>query len=484
MYTSTRKKINLSASKCIIKGISDEGGLFIFNKLNDFSFDKSFINYSYQELSYKILKHFLDDFDDKELNKIIGCAYNKTNFKDKIIGFKHVDKMSFLELYHGPTMAFKDMALTILPHLMSTAKKKNSDLKKTLILTATSGDTGGAALAGFSKSEDCKIIVLYPTEGISEFQKAQMHFYESENAKVIAINGNFDDCQNLVKNIFTMNKVYENIELSSANSINIGRLVPQTIYYFYGYLEMVKENRIEFGQKINVVVPTGNFGNILACYIAKKMGLYVNKIVCASNENSVLTDFFNTYRYDRKRKFYLTNSPAMDILISSNLERLLYLICDESTDVVNGLMNDLKEKGEYMLPKKYQNRLDDFLAVSVSNEETKAYIKKCYKENNYLIDPHTAVAYGAYDKLKNHLEGNTLIVSTASGFKFIETIDEIFDTKKEGLDRVVEISKITSNQIPSILFDIYNNEYSSKVWQKEEMEEKLLKLIGEINENC
>ena len=422
---------------------------------------------------------------EQELKQIINNAYNTKNFNEYTVNLKSVDnKVSFLELFHGPTMAFKDMALTILPYLMVESKKKLNNNKKTLILTATSGDTGGACLSGFKDVDDAKIIVLYPTEGVSKFQEAQMHYYTNNNAKAIAIKGNFDDCQNLVKKVFNNTKNLNNIELSSANSINIGRLVPQIIYYFYSYFDLVKKETIKYGEKINFVVPTGNFGNILACYIAKEMGLFVDKIVCASNENKVLTDFFNTLVYNKNRDFLQTNSPSMDILISSNLERLLYLITDCSNELVNKLMNDLKESGKFELPAEYKPKLDCFLAYSVDRSKTVENIQKCYNEYNYLIDPHTAVAYGAYYNLSNQLNGQTIVVSTASPYKFIETVNEIFNVEKEGYDLVKEINKLSNVKYPELLSKIYNNKMNKIVWDKESMEENLVKMIGEIDENC
>lgn len=484
MFTSTRQKLQFNASNCIIKGISDEGGLFIYDKLDKFSFTKSYLNLSYQELSFKILRFFLNDFTDDEINEVINKSYNNKNFKECMVNLKSCDNATFLELFHGPTMAFKDMALTILPNLLRVSKEKQNNKKTTLILTATSGDTGGAALSGFGKAENTKIIVLYPTEGVSDFQEAQMHYYTNENAKVFAVEGNFDDCQNLVKKVFTSDIKLNNLELSSANSINIGRLIPQIIYYFYGYLQMVNKKEIEFAEKINVCVPTGNFGNILACYIAKEMGLYIDKIVCASNENKVLTDFFNTYTYDKNRPFYITNSPAMDILISSNLERLLYIVTNQNEEEVKKMMNDLKETGKFYLKDEYQYKLKDFIATSVNKEDTVKIIKKCYDQYNYLIDPHTAVGYGAYLENIDKLNGKTLIASTASPYKFVETIDEIFKTNKDGFNRIKEINKETNLTIPDILTEIYNNEFNKTVWKKDEMENNLRKLIGELDENC
>ena len=484
MFTSTRKKIQLNASNCIIKGISDEGGLFIYDKLDKFTLDESYLNLSYQDLAFKILRFFLNDFTDKEIIEVIDKSYNKDNFKECMVNLKSCDDATFLELFHGPTMAFKDMALTILPNLLRVSKEKQNNKKTTLILTATSGDTGGAALSGFGKADNTKIIVLYPTQGVSDFQEAQMHYYTNKNAMVFAVEGNFDDCQNLVKKVFTSEMNLKNIELASANSINIGRLIPQIIYYFYGYLQMVNNKEIEFKEKINVCVPTGNFGNILACFIAKEMGLFIDKIVCASNENKVLTDFFNTYTYDKNRPFYVTNSPAMDILISSNLERLLYVVTNNNEEEVTKMMKDLKDNGKFYLKEEYQYKLKDFIASSINKEKTLELIKQCYDEYNYLIDPHTAVGYGAYLENKEKLTGKTLIASTASPYKFVETIDEIFETNKNGIERINEISKKTNIKIPQILEEIYNNNFNKTVWKNDEMENNLRKLIGELDESC
>lgn len=481
MYTSTRRKLNLNASNCVLKGISDDGGLFIVNNFDSFNFSEEFLKMSYKDIATSVLKYFLNDFED--VDHIIDKSYSKKNFSERIVDVKSFGNLSFLELYHGPTLAFKDMALTVLPHLMVEAKKISGFPKKTLILTATSGDTGGAALSGFNDVDDVAIVVLYPTKGVSPFQASQMNYYTGRNAKAISVEGNFDDCQNLVKKVFTSDIKLKNYELSSANSINIGRLIPQIIYYFYCYVDLVNKGEIKFGECINYVVPTGNFGNILACYIAKQMGLYINKIVCASNENNVLTDFFNTYTYDKNREFYLTNSPAMDILISSNLERLLYIITGNNESLVDKLMMDLKENGKFTLPECYHNKLNDFMAYSVTKDETVAAIKDCYEKYNYLIDPHTAVGYEAYVNLNSKLSGKTVVVSTASPFKFVETVNEVFNIDEEGLELIKEIAKKTDLEVPSILEDIYDFEYDKVVWKKDEMEISLRKLIGEIDES-
>ena len=485
MFTSTRKEVQLNEFECIIKGLSDDGGLFICNNFKDFSMDEKYVNYNYNELAFVILKFFFKDFTDNELNEIINSAYNNKNFKEKIVNVKTIDEnLSFLELYHGPTMAFKDMALTILPYLMKYSKKNMNNNKETLILTATSGDTGGACLSGFRNVDKTKIIVLYPTEGVSNFQEKQMHYYTSENAKAIAIKGNFDDCQNLVKKVFNNVKGLKNIELSSANSINIGRLVPQIVYYFYSYFDLVKKEEIKYGEDINFVVPTGNFGNILACYIAKEMGLFVNKIVCASNENSVLTDFFNTLTYNKNREFIQTNSPSMDILISSNLERLLYLVSNYDNQLVSNMMNSLKETGIFKLPNEFKERLNSFLVNSINRDETVKLIENCFNENDYLIDPHTAVAYWSYLNLKDQFNGKTVVVSTASPYKFIETVNKVFNVNEEELQLVKQIKEKTKVNYPAELECIYNNKLNKTVWTKENMEENLVKMIGEIDESC
>ena len=485
MYTSTRKQLNYNEFECIIKGLSDDGGLFICNNFKDFDLKEEYVKFNYNELTYIILKYFFKSFSDNDLLEIINSAYNDKNFVNKMVEVKNINSgLSFLELFHGPTIAFKDMALTILPYLMKYSKKNVNNEKQTLILTATSGDTGGACLSGFRNVDETKIIVLYPTEGVSKFQEKQMHYYTSENAKAIAIKGNFDDCQNLVKKIFNSNLQLNNIELSSANSINIGRLVPQIVYYFYSYYELVRKQEIKYGDKINFVVPTGNFGNILACYIAKEMGLFIDKIVCASNENSVLTDFFNTLTYNKNREFIQTNSPSMDILISSNLERLLYLISNYDQKLVNEMMISLKETGIFKLPGEFKDRLSSFLVNSIDKQKTVELIEQCYNEYKYLIDPHTAVAYGAYLNLKDKLQGKTVVVSTASPYKFLETVNKVFNINKEGLDLVKEIKKITNVEYPNVLEEIYNKQLDKTVWTKENMEENIIKMIGELDESC
>ena len=416
MIKSTKKEIQVSASQAILEGLASDGGLYIFQSFPRVDYEK-LVNYSYKELSVYILSLLLDDYSTEEIESVINKAYDDKFDTSNIVGFKDLNTCKILELFHGPTIAFKDMALTVLPNLLKIAKEKNNVKEETIILTATSGDTGGATLSGFKDVDNMKVIVFYPNEKVSPLQEAQMLSFKSNNLRVIAYDGNFDDTQNFVKECFSK---YHN--LSSSNSINLGRLVPQIIYYFYGYLEFVRNNQINIGDIINVCVPTGNFGNILACYIAKKMGLPIGKLICASNKNKVLTNFFETGVYDINRPFFKTNSPSMDILISSNLERLLYILDGPTTK----LMDDLKKYGKYKLSEEAFKKMNDFDGEYLDEEETLKVINKLYKEENYLIDTHTAVSYGAYLKYlsKTNDKTKTLVVSTASPYKFAPSILE------------------------------------------------------------
>lgn len=427
MYKSTRGNKLYSSSEAILKGLADDGGLFLPINISNINFNDDWLNYSYKDISKIILKNFFDDFTDEEINYVVNKAYSKDNFINKIYDVKTFDNHAYLELYHGPTLAFKDMALTILPHLMEVANNKINYAKKITILTATSGDTGGAALIGFRNSSNIDIVVLYPNSGVSKFQEKQMLSFTNTKAKAFALDCNFDECQTTVKDIFLNNKD-SNICLSSANSINIGRLVPQIIYYFAGYLDMVKKGQINFGEEINVCVPTGNFGNILASYFAKLIGLPICDFICASNKNNVLTDFFKTGIYTISRDFYKTNTPSMDILISSNLERLLSLLTND-TNEVSKLMNNLKENKEYKITDELFSKLKCFKAFYATEEETINTIKDVYNNYNYLIDPHTAVAKSCFDKYESNNK-KTLIVSTASPLKFSESIIEALEIPK------------------------------------------------------
>lgn len=451
MYTSTRCKKNITASKAIIEGISDDGGLYVINEIPKIDY-KKLLNLNYKELAKVILKKLLPDYTDSELDYCINKAYDSKFDTKNVVDVKKINNYHYLELYHGPTLAFKDVALTILPYLLETAKKKNNVLDKTTILTATSGDTGSAALSGFSKVDGIDIIVYYPNGGVSKIQEQQMLSFESNSAHTFAISGNFDDCQTFVKKVFA-----EDFKgLSSANSINVGRLVPQVVYYFYSYNKLVEDKTINIGDKINFCVPTGNFGDILAGYYAKEMGLPINKLICASNINKVLTDFFNTGLYDKKREFLKTISPSMDILISSNLERLLYFKAKD-TDKVNKYMNDLKTKGEFKTSETYP----EFYGEYASDSEALVAIKNEFENNKYLIDPHTAVAKCVYDKYVKETSDltPTVILSTASPYKFIKSISSALslDSNLDEFDLIDMVSKKSNTNIPNVITEIRKN---------------------------
>lgn len=490
-YQSTRgdKKRVLSA-EAIIKGIANDGGLFvpitIIPRLNqDFNKIKGI---DYKTLAYIVMKEFFTDYHKDELMYCINQAYDN-KFDTKFIA-PLAQRMGvyFLELFHGPTLAFKDMALSILPHLLKKAAQKLKLHKEIVILTATSGDTGKAALQGFANVEGTKIIVFFPCQGVSKIQERQMLTQEGENTFVIGIRGNFDDAQRGVKEIFedpAFNKKIKekNYIFSSANSINIGRLVPQIVYYFYAYLNMLDEGEIKNGKKINIAVPTGNFGNILAAYYAKEMGLPVNKLICASNENKILADFFETGVYDKRRELIMTISPSMDILVSSNLERLLWAISERDAQKVKELMNSLKEKGYYQIDSKMREKLKDFCGGFASQEECRQSIKEVFDESKYLIDPHTAVAYAVYKKYIKETEDKTktVIVATASPFKFTKSVMESIDSRYKKFDDfelIEKMSDLTQIPIPKAIRNIENKPIRYKmVCRKEEMKAKIAEIL-------
>jgi len=434
-YQSTRNKtISVSSADAIKKGLSDEGGLFIPERIPMVTKNEiaELADKTYRERAYFVLSKYLTDFTDEELNNCINSAYTKEKFGSEQIApvYKLNNSTYFLELWHGPTCAFKDMALQILPHLLTTSMKKTNETDEVVILVATSGDTGKAALEGFKDVDGTRIMVFFPNNGVSEIQKLQMVTQEGNNVSVVAVNGNFDDAQNGVKTIFTDDEykallANARFKLSSANSINWGRLVPQIVYYFSAYADMLKADEIKPGDEINVLVPTGNFGNILAAYYAKKMGLPIAKLICASNENNVLTDFINTGVYDRNRQFHVTISPSMDILISSNLERFLYDLSGSQDGQIAEWMQKLKETGTYEITDFMKEEMKKlFWAGCANDEETMETIKKCKEEYDYCMDTHTAVAKAVYDKyvMATNDHTKTVIASTASPFKFNQSV--------------------------------------------------------------
>ena len=427
VYQSTRDANNtVTASQAILQGLATDGGLFTpisypqleldFTKLKDAS---------YQEVAKLILSAFLDDFTDQELNDCINNAYDSKFDTPEIAPLVKLNGQYNLELFHGATVAFKDMALSILPHLMTTAAKKHGLKNKIVILTATSGDTGKAAMAGFADVPGTEIIVFYPKDGVSKVQELQMTTQTGDNTHVVAIEGNFDDAQTNVKSMFNDAVLRERLaahklQFSSANSMNIGRLVPQIVYYVYAYAQLVKTGQIQAGEAVNFAVPTGNFGNILAAYYAKQIGLPVGKLICASNENNVLTDFFKTQVYDKKRSFKVTSSPSMDILVSSNLERLIFHLLGNSAEKTADLMKSLNQHGQYELTDFDPAILELFAAEYATEVETAAEIKRVYEASDYIEDPHTAVASAVYQKYRTATgdETTTVIASTASPYKF------------------------------------------------------------------
>ncbi len=473
-YTSTRDaNIEISASQAIIKGLSDDGGLFVPKEFPvlDTSLEE-LAGLDYRETAYRVMKLFLSDFTEEELRECINNAYDSKFDTPEIAPLMEAGGSYYLELFHGRTIAFKDMALSILPHLLITAAKKNDVHEEIVILTATSGDTGKAALAGFAGVRGTRIIVFFPKDGVSPVQKLQMVTQKGDNTFVVGVNGNFDDCQTGVKNIFNDRELAEKLKaqgfrFSSANSINIGRLIPQVVYYVYSYSRLVNSGRIKAGEKIDFCVPTGNFGNILAGYYAKLIGLPVNKLICASNENKVLFDFFESGVYDRNRKFILTSSPSMDILISSNLERLIYHIAGDDAKVNAEYMKELAETGKYTIEDDMRGRLVDFLGFYADEGETAARIKALYEDCGYIIDTHTAVASAAYDKYYRSYSPKVpaVIVSTASPYKFSRSVMTAIDKANESkgdFELIDEMSALSGVDIPAAIEEIRNAEIRHK----------------------
>lgn len=422
---------------------------------------------TYQEIALAVIGAFFDDYTEEEMQYCINGAYDEKFEAADIAPIVRAGGAYFLELYHGRTAAFKDMALSILPYLLTTAIKKENEDKKICILTATSGDTGKAALEGFADVPGTEIIVFFPNQGVSQVQERQMITQEGANTHVFAINGNFDDAQTGVKKIFNDNAFAEKLaasgcKLSSANSINIGRLVPQVAYYVYSYIKLVESGAIKNGEKMNIVVPTGNFGNILAGYYAKQMGIPVGKFICASNENKVLTDFINTGIYDIKRDFYLTNSPSMDILISSNLERLLYHLSGGNGEEIKALMAQLDTEKVYKVSDKIKAGLADFYGGYADVAQTNETISQMYAEHGYLMDTHTAVAYKVYEDYRKETGDTTptVIASTASAYKFAESVAKSIGLGEEenGFRYVEALAAKTGVRVPKGLKDLDKKE--------------------------
>ena len=489
LYKSTRGAVkNVKASEAILKGLADDGGLFMPEFIP--SLDVSIADLkdmSYQETAYAVMKQFFTDFTEEELQNCIARAYDDKFDTDEIVPLAKVGDTYYLELFHGPTIAFKDMALSILPHLLTTAARKNDVKNEIVILTATSGDTGTAALAGFADVEGTRIIVFYPKNGVSKVQKLQMVTQKGDNTSVVAIHGNFDAAQSGVKAIFEDKELAREMEkagfqFSSANSINIGRLVPQVAYYVYSYAKLLQHGEIQEGEEINVVVPTGNFGNILAAYFAKQMGIPIAKLLCASNENKVLFDFFQTGTYDRNREFVLTNSPSMDILISSNLERLLLSLTQDDEEV-RKYMTQLNTDGKYQVSSKVLDKLKKYFAVYCCDDtETKVMIDEIQKKYDYVIDPHTAVAFDALKQYRAETGDETpcVVVSTASPFKFCNSVLSALGVEEqaEGLDILDQLTEKTGLPAPAPLASLRGKAIRfDQTVEKERMVDAVLQML-------
>lgn len=466
LYKSTRNdSVAVKASEAILKGLSGDGGLFVPDHIP--ALDKSFKELSgmdYRQAAYEVMKLYFTDFGEEELKACIGKAYDSKFDTEEIAPLVEAEGAYYLELFHGATIAFKDMALSILPHLMTVSARKNNVRNEIVILTATSGDTGKAALAGFAGVEGTKIIVFYPKDGVSPIQEKQMVTQKGANTLVVGIHGNFDDAQTGVKNIFSDRELAREMEakgfqFSSANSINIGRLVPQICYYVYAYAALLREGKIADGEEINVAVPTGNFGNILAAFYAKNMGVPIGKLICASNANRVLYDFFRTGTYDRNREFVLTSSPSMDILISSNLERLIYRLAGNDADRCRGFMTALAERGTYDITAGMREELSDFYGNYADEAETAAEIRRLYEGCGYVIDTHTAVASAVYGKYVRETgdRRKTVIASTASPFKFTRSVMKAVGAGYDSMgdfELVDELSKIANVAVPGAIEEI------------------------------
>jgi threonine synthase len=468
-YRSTRGGDEAKKStEAIIQGIAKNKGLFVPDAIPPLSFrPEQKLGTSYPYMAFHVMKSFLPEFTEEELERCVFGAYDSKFEAPDIAPLVKTEKAYFLELYHGRTAAFKDMALSILPYLLTTAMKKEKEPMRVVILTATSGDTGKAALEGFSDVLGTEIVVFYPKDGVSPVQERQMVTQNGKNTHVFALKGNFDDAQAGVKRIFNdeafaAELAAKGYRLSSANSINIGRLVPQVVYYVYAYVKLLEAGALNAGEPMNTVVPTGNFGNILAAYYAKLMGVPIRKLICASNRNNVLTDFFNTGIYDANRDFYVTNSPSMDILVSSNLERLLYHLSNGNGGEVATLMAELEKNGRYKVSEGIRGGLSDFYAGFCDQAETDATIGRLYASENYLMDTHTAVGYKVYeDYLKDTGDGTpTVIVSTASAYKFASDVSAAvgIGAGEDGFADIAALHEMTGVRVPDALKNLANKE--------------------------
>lgn len=459
-YVSSRNKNEIVEShNAIIQGLAKDGGLFTPENINIHINVDELKNLSYQQIATKVIHAFLDDFTEEEISSSVNQAYDTKFDTEEIVPLHKIEDAYLMELYHGPTSAFKDIALTLLPHLLIQSYNKENRHDTISILTATSGDTGKAALSGFADVKHTAITVFYPEVGISQVQKKQMQTATGDNVEVIAVKGNFDDCQRMVKEATQDPQVLaslHNVTISSANSINVGRLIPQVVYYYSSYCKLVKDGAIQCGDPVNFVVPTGNFGDILAGYLAYRTGLPVNQLICASNSNNVLTDFLNTGTYSIHRPFIPTMSPSMDILISSNLERLLFIMSDNDNFFVANMMKELNEQGSYTIPSNIQEKISSiFKGYWASEEDCAKTIHDLYKKEHVLIDPHTAVGLHAYRQYQLQTQDKTpsIVLSTASPYKFCKDVYQAVSSNciEDDFEAMDALHTYTQTAIPSNL---------------------------------
>lgn len=478
---STRSTTTVSASQAILQGLAKDGGLFVFDQIDSTIFEHLHVGMSYSDVATVVFRSILEDYTDAQITDIISKAYSSGLFQPDIVQTNTNGNVSYLELYHGPTFAFKDLALSILPHLFDTAKEIQKISKPTVILTATSGDTGSAALAGFTQLENTHVIVLYPKDGVSPFQEQQMNAYQGKNATILAVDGNFDDCQTIVKTIFRTFQP-DDVLLSSANSINIGRIIPQIVYYLYTHISLQKQGVIKPNEMINITVPTGNFGNIYAAYLARQMGLPVNRLIIASNQNNVLSETFQSGVYQINRDLLSSISPSMDIVVSSNLERYFYHLSGGNVKQLNSWMTTLEHTGQVHVPSLQEDAL--FIADFATEEATKQEIKFVFETTGYLIDPHTAVASYVHRQYQSNTTDtkHTIIAATASPYKFVDAMLSALgaNNTESVLENMRELESITKVPIDQRILAVLENSSEPVPVSQEQAKSIIQKVVGEM----
>lgn len=488
-YRSTRsdKEASVDSATAVLRGLAPDGGLYVPVEFPQPNFDlQTLAKMSYQQVAKLVLSWFFDDYTDQQLEDCVVNAYGSQFDDEKIVPISKKAGNYYMELFHGPTLAFKDIALQMLPQLMMTAAKIKQQKNKIIILTATSGDTGTASMRGFSDIDGTNVVVFYPNDGVSPVQLRQMLSQPGKNLAAFAVEGNFDQAQTKVKQIFNdvaFKKILQQkgYQFSSANSMNIGRLIPQVAYYFYTYGQLIATNQIKLNDQVNFSVPTGNFGDILAGYYAQKLGLPISKLICASNQNNVLTDFFATGKYNKNRQFHVTNSPSMDILVSSNLERLLFDVAGENHVIISDLMNQLEKTGEYEITPAMKKKLSQFSAGFADESQIQSEIKRVFDQDKYALDPHTAV--GSYVNYTYRQQTNdqtpAVIVSTASPYKFPETVYHAITNQtvnQPGLPAIKQLNELLQDSLPAAIEELFNaTAKSQQIISTEQMEDAILK---------